>query len=210
MLTPYFPLQRVWFRLAKVIPYKGPVLGAWLPRNQSCVARPRTRTMAGYSDRCAWQCSSRDSGPRVPRLFSPRSYNHLSHYRPNNVLYSSLRNPLAWSRSDCYYIKIYGLGRQRPGQQQWVWTWRTFIGIWHWDSAGNCGWTGYAVFLRIYLHQERHKGNCQRCERGSAKSTNATGNSSQQQTASGTRDWADALKVEIRGLLVVFSKLGRV
>lgn len=62
-LTPRLPLQRVWFRLARVTPHKGPVLAPWLPRNQSGVARPRTRTMAGYSDRCAGQCSSRDSGP---------------------------------------------------------------------------------------------------------------------------------------------------
>lgn len=67
--------------------------------------------MAGYSDRCAGPCSSRDSGPRIPRSFSPRSYNHLSHYRPNNVLHSNLRDPVTWSRSDCYNVKIYGRGR---------------------------------------------------------------------------------------------------
>lgn len=191
--------------MAKVTPHKGPVLGAWLPRDQSGDARPRTRTMAGYSDRSAWRCSSRDSGPRVPRPFGPRSHNHFLSCRPHNVLHSSLRDSLAWSRPNRYYIKIYGRGRKRPGQQQWVWTCRSWIGIFHRDPAGCRGWTRHAVFLRIYLHQERHTGNRRRCcEQRSAKSTNAAGNSPQQQTASSSRDWADALKVEMQGLLVAF------
>lgn len=109
-LTPCLPLQRVWFRLARVTPHKGPVLAPWLPRNQSGVARPRTRTMAGYSDRCAGQCSSRDSGPRVPHSYSPRSYNYLSQHRPNNVLHSAWGTPLPSSSPTTTTSRYMGAG----------------------------------------------------------------------------------------------------
>lgn len=82
--------------------------------------------MAGHGDRSAWRCSSCNSAPRVPRSFSPRSYNHLSHYRPNNILHSTLRDPVTWSRPDCYNVKIYGRGRL---QRQRRLVEGTYIGI---------------------------------------------------------------------------------
>lgn len=111
VLTSHFAWQGIWVRLAHGTCQKGPVLVIRVPRRHSCIARPRTRTVAGYSDRCAWQCSNHDPEPRVPRPFGPRSHNHFLSCRPHNVMHSSLRDHLACFRSNRYNIKIYGRGR---------------------------------------------------------------------------------------------------
>ncbi|KAK0743968.1 hypothetical protein B0T18DRAFT_392648 [Schizothecium vesticola] len=90
---------------------------------------------------------------------------------------------------------IYGQWRrERQLELELIWT-----RIGDRASGGDCDWTGCAGLLRISLYVEQHKGSHQHYsgrDRKSAKSAKPAENPTWQQSASSSRDWAEAMKLE--------------